>query len=66
MSYSLEEKCFTCTKKEKCSDGQIIRGAIDTIHQLGEEKGHLGYGVVRLDCSGHTTETADDDDVSGR
>jgi len=51
MSYSLlGTDCFRCKKFDSCSDYHNIRGAIDTIHMVGNGKGHLGGGSVTLDC----------------
>jgi hypothetical protein len=51
MSYSLEQDCYQCVKQPECSDGEIIQGAINTIHQIGSGKGHQGAGNVKLECS---------------
>jgi hypothetical protein len=51
MSYSLNDKCGTCTKKDQCNDRHFIRGAIDGIHSVyPASKGHLGSGSVDLNC----------------
>jgi hypothetical protein len=50
MSYSLEFRCNECGKQKKCVDAEVLNGAIQGIHYIGLERGHLGWGVVRLDC----------------
>ncbi len=51
MSYTLNSKCGSCTKKDKCTDRHFIEGAISGIHQVWpSEKGHLGSGFVDLNC----------------
>lgn len=51
MSYSLNNKCGICGKKDKCTDRHFIEGAISGIHQVWpQEKGHLGSGVVEMSC----------------
>lgn len=56
MSYALIVKCGTCEKYKNCSDYHIFRGAIDTIHMIGSEKGHLGSGNVTVNCQNHMTK----------
>jgi hypothetical protein len=51
MSYCLEEKCWNCKKKDKCNDRHFINNAIQSIHILNQDQGHLGGGIIRLDCS---------------
>lgn len=53
MSYSLEDKCNTCKLESECTDHENIRGAIDTIHQIGYSKSHRGAGTVTIDCANH-------------
>jgi len=51
MSYSLSSKCGQCIKEGKCTDKNFIEGAISGIHSVWpSEKGHLGSGIVFLDC----------------
>jgi hypothetical protein len=51
MSYSLNCKCETCAKKDKCNDRHFIQGGISGIHDVWpQEKGHLGSGSVTIDC----------------
>ena len=50
MSYSFNSKCFNCKKQPKCSDGNILAGAISVIHSNGQDKGHLGGGSVTHEC----------------
>lgn len=52
MSYGLESKCVNCEKADKCIDLQIVTGAVFTIHSIGNLKGHLGGGVISLNCGG--------------
>ena len=57
MSYSLNDKCGTCTKKNRCTDKHFLYGAICGIHNVfPSEKGHLGSGTVTLDCQNHEEE----------
>lgn len=59
MSYSVIQKCDGCTKQMQCSDGEIIRGAVQgIIHQMGQTKGHLGWGRVDHICSGFEDKNA--------
>jgi hypothetical protein len=54
MSYSLNTRCGTCTKMDKCTDRHFIEGAINGIHSVWpSEKGHLGSGSVDLNCQKH-------------
>lgn len=52
MSYSLEQKCGTCTKEDRCTDRHHMHGAIQGIHNMpaGRDFGHMGYGTVELKC----------------
>ena len=50
MSYSLINECFNCVNEEKCSDKNIIEGAIYAIHKNGNDNGHRGAGTITLDC----------------
>ena len=51
MSYSLDSKCGKCEKKDKCLDVHFLEGAINGIHSVWpQEKGHLGSGVIKLEC----------------
>lgn len=52
MSYSLETKCFDCTKRITCADWVIFSGAIQTVHSCpdGASGWHRGAGVIRLEC----------------
>ena len=50
MSYSLMRDCQNCMKQSKCIDANILEGAVYAIHQAGQEKGHLGRGVISLEC----------------
>lgn len=51
MSYSLNTKCGICTKKDKCTDRNFIRGAIDGIHSIfPPQETHLGSGSIDLNC----------------
>ncbi|MCK9420242.1 MAG: hypothetical protein M0R70_12770 [Nitrospirae bacterium] len=58
MSYSLNQKCYSCKKKPKCVDGNVISAAVSIIHSLGQEKGHLGGGCVTHDCSNYESVNA--------
>lgn len=51
MSYSVSNKCNECGKNDKCIDAAIISGAVDSIHMLGSEKGHLGAGTITIECN---------------
>jgi hypothetical protein len=60
MSYQLISNCGICKKKNKCSDGAFIYGALCGIHsncgwdsdtRLQVNKGHLGHGTVDLNCN---------------
>ena len=54
MSYIQQNKCFSCTKEDKCNDRHFIDGAIQGIHSVWPaEKGHLGAGTIVLDCQNH-------------
>ena len=50
MSYSFYTKCNGCVKKDKCVDRFMIQEAINCIHILGTDKGHLGGGSIELNC----------------
>lgn len=50
MSYSFNNECSACTKKDKCTDRASIAGAISGIHQMPFGVGHLGSGIVKLEC----------------
>lgn len=55
MSYSFMQKCFECQKggeeyKSECIDKIILQNAINSIHQIGNQRGHLGAGVITLEC----------------
>lgn len=50
MSYSLNDPCHPCTKKDKCTDRCVISGAIVGIHQMPFGVGHLGAGTITLSC----------------
>jgi hypothetical protein len=50
MSYSLNTKCHDCKKSVECTDHEVIRGAVDTIHMIGYNKSHKGGGSIELDC----------------
>ena len=51
MSYSLETPCINCDKGDKCTDQASIAGAISGIHQMPYGVGHLGAGIIKLECS---------------
>ena len=56
MSYSFFEKCFNCKNggddyKSPCIDKVILSDAINTIHRVGNKRGHLGSGKITLDCA---------------
>jgi len=50
MSYSLNNKCWNCTKEKDCLDKRIIQGAIYIIHSINTNQGHLGSGTIDLQC----------------
>ena len=52
LSYSLNDPCYNCNKKENCTDKQDLRDAIDKIHAKGlsNVSGHMGSGQVVLAC----------------
>jgi hypothetical protein len=50
MSYSVNTKCFGCVKKNKCVDEAVIKHAVYALHEIGQDKGHLGAGSVDLSC----------------
>ena len=51
MSWGINNKCYTCKKyDEKCLDAPIIERAIDVIHLIGFERGHLGAGLIVMEC----------------
>lgn len=50
MSYSLNDKCVQCKKRDKCVDREFIVGAISGIHSNTLDKGHLGSGSIDLIC----------------
>lgn len=50
MSYSLLSKCHLCKKEKVCVDYYFIDGARCGIHQAGQERGHLGSGVITIEC----------------
>jgi hypothetical protein len=50
MSYSVKTPCGNCTKIGQCVDGTIISYAVYALHGLGEGKGHLGAGLISIDC----------------
>lgn len=57
MSYSLNTKCGTCQKRNKCTDKHFIEGAISGIHQVWPaEKGHLGSGSIEMKCQNYVEE----------
>lgn len=51
MSYSLVCECGSCPKADKCVDSDIVLGAIQTIHCIGQAKGHFGGGSIVVNCS---------------
>jgi hypothetical protein len=53
MSYWLNQKCDTCTKRKECTDRHLIQTAINCIHSMpyNQNAGHLGSGEVELKCS---------------
>lgn len=55
MSYTLESKCSDCEKNDKCADGSIIGGAINTIHTApqgcGDGSWHQGFGTIKHECN---------------
>lgn len=53
MSYSLATQCWKCTKFQKCSDLPVLSGAVSGIHAIGKDRGHLGYGTIRLECQAY-------------
>lgn len=50
MSYNIEQKCFICEKHSKCVDIHFLESALNGIHCVGTEKGHLGSGTIKLEC----------------
>ena len=50
MSYSINQKCWKCEKRVRCVDLNIVEGAVQTIHSLDINHGHLGGGVIVLEC----------------
>lgn len=58
MSYSFHHPCYTpemerdknCKFVEKCLDRHFLDNAINSIHLLGQGNGHLGAGIIRLEC----------------
>lgn len=58
MSYGFVYPCFKgadgekeCPMTGKCSDRQVLEGAIYGIHQTGPDRSHKGGGNIRLECS---------------
>jgi hypothetical protein len=60
MSYSVEKKCEQCDLEDKCVDRFFLEGAVSGIHsstgysaktKAYTNRGHLGAGVIKLDCS---------------
>lgn len=53
MSYGLFSKpgCFLCARWEKCVDFTVLSGALNAIHSLKKQKGHLGSGSITLECA---------------
>ena len=58
MSYSLIAPCSTCSKNNKCSDYQVLGGAVSAIHSMGSQKGHLGAGSIELKCMSYEQSEA--------
>lgn len=57
MSYSVNTPCVDCTKRTACTDGIVIRGAVQgIIHQMPFGVGHLGSGSVTVECHNKETE----------
>jgi len=52
MSYSVNEACWNCVKKDKCTDHVKIREAVQEIHKdaLSAESGHMGSGNIIIQC----------------
>ena len=50
MSYSLNTKCHGCMKFVECTDYELLRGSVDTIHAIGYQKSHKGNGSIDLNC----------------
>ena len=57
MSYAVSSKCGICQKRPECIDGDIILGAVNTIHQLNgyvagefKSRGHQGGGTIQHEC----------------
>ncbi len=47
MSWALENPCFDCKKKDRCTDYKKIQEAITEIHK---DSDHVGGGTVSMDC----------------
>jgi hypothetical protein len=61
MSYSLNDKCGGCKLFEECTDHELIRGAIDTIHHIGYDKSHRGSGTITIDCQNFVAQPTPED-----
>lgn len=51
MSYSFYNPCTDCKKNVECTDRHVIYGAISAIHSMPYGVGHIGSGIIRLDCA---------------
>lgn len=50
MSYELDSKCGECSKKDTCTDGEIIRNGVNLTHQMPIEC-HQGFGKITHECN---------------
>lgn len=52
MSYSFNNPCFNCEKKEQCTDREKVQEAVNKIHEnCCDQGGHLGSGEILLMCT---------------
>jgi hypothetical protein len=61
MSYQLNCKCGTCTKKENCIDKRFVQAAISGMNAEkwinGRAKqSHLGTGIIEIQCENFNDE----------
>ena len=56
MSYSILSTCFSCDKKETCTDLKRVNEAIQLIHSTSKADGHQGRGWITLTCTVHNTK----------
>jgi hypothetical protein len=50
MSYSFNNPCWFCSKKDTCTDAQKVREGIDKMYSA-DNQGHKGSGEILMMCT---------------